>query len=277
MCEVVLKQLTFFSFVLLSVTSGVAVGQTSNAALDGSKNLALSQEAHWGLGLGIVLSPSIYAGGDLRVLALPLVTYEGERFFLRGISGGVHLLKRDGFTVDSILSYRTDGIDRDDFGVSELAERGINRALLSDRDNGLDMGLSAIWRGEMGQVELGVKTDITGASNGHEAIVKYGYPFRWGRTSLVPNVGVSFMSKKLANYYYGTLPEEVARGVINYQPGSTSVPSVGINAVRPLDRNWVVIGNVTYKFLPNKITNSPLVEKDTNGSVSVFLGVSWRL
>lgn len=275
-CEVVLKQFSFLSFAVLSVISGVAIGQTSNAALDGTKNLSLAQKAHWGLGIGTVLSPSIYAGEDLRVLPLPLVTYEGERFFLRGISGGVHLVKRDRFTVDGILSYRTDGIDREDFGVSELAERGINRALLSDRDNGIDLGLSANWRSEMGRVELGIKTDVSGASKGYEALLKYGYPLQWGRTSLVPNVGVSFMSKKLANYYYGTLPEEVTRGVVNYKPGSTTVPSLGINAIRQLDTNWVIIGNATYKFLPNKITNSPLVEDDTNGSLSVFLGVSRR-
>lgn len=271
-----MKQLSFLSFVVLFVTSGVVTGQTSNAALDGTKNLTLAQEAHWGLGLGTVLSPSIYAGEDLRVLPLPLVTYEGERFFLRGISGGVHLLKRDSFTVDGILSYRTDGIDRDDFGVSELAERGINRALLSDRDNGIDLGFLANWRGEMGQLDLGIKTDVSSASKGHEAILKYGYPFQWGRTSLVPNAGVSFMSKQLSNYYYGTLPEEVARGVINYKPGSTTIPSLGLSVIRPLDTNWVVIGNATYKFLPNKITNSPLVEEDKDGSLSVFLGVSRR-
>lgn len=238
-------------------------------------SLASAQQApRWGLGVGAAVSDSVYAGEGTRVTPFPLLSYQGERFYWRGIQGGAHLVKRGGFSLDATLSARFDGIDRDDFGVLELAGRGIDRALLEDRDDGFDLGLAGSWRGAMGQLDLGVKGDITSTSKGHEVNLSYSYPVQWGATRIAPNIGVSHLSKKLANYYYGTLPEEVARGVASYQPGSAAVARIGIDVMRPFAGNWVFIGNIAYRKLPSKLADSPLVEKDKDGAVSAFIGVS---
>ncbi|SEN06920.1 outer membrane protein [Duganella sp. CF517] len=254
-------------FAVLSAVSTVATAQDGGAGQP-------SQAPRWGLGVGAAVSDSVYAGEGTRVTPFPLVSYEGERLFWRGISGGAHLLRSGGFTLDATLSARVDGIDRDDFGRTELAARGVDRSLLEDRDDGADLGLAGGWRGAAGQVEVGVKGDITSASKGYEASLKYGYPVQWGRTKITPNVGVSHLSKKLANYYFGTLPQEVARGLVDYRPGSATVARIGIDVVRPFAERWVFIGNVSYKRLPGKLADSPLVEKDTDGVVSAFIGVS---
>jgi outer membrane protein len=167
-----------------------------------------------------------------------------------------------------------DGIDRSDFGRRELADRGIDRSLLEDRDDAIDMGIAATWTGGLGQLELAVKSDISDASDGYEAGLKYGYPIQWGRSSVTPGVGISYLSKKLANYYYGTLPGEVDRGVVDYRPGSATVQRVGLDFARPFAERWVFIANATYEHLPGKITDSPLVDKDTNGAMSAFIGIS---
>ena len=85
----------------------------------------------------------------------------------------------------------------------------------------------------MGQLELEVKGDISGASKGYEAGLKYAYPYQVGRTRISPHVGVAYLSNKLANYYYGTLPLEVAHGVVDYKPGSATVPRIGVDVMRP--------------------------------------------
>jgi outer membrane protein len=36
----------------------------------------------------------------------------------------------------------------------------------------------------------------------------------------------------------------------------------------------MLLGFAQYKLLPDKITDSPLIERDTNGSASVFVGFS---
>ena len=248
----------------------------------GAANLASAQQQQqqqqqpprWSLGLGSAVSDGVYAGEGNRITPFPLLSYEGERFFWRGISGGAHLLKTREFSLDATLSARFDGMDRDDFGTAELAERGINRALLADRDDGLDLGMALAWRGAAGQLSLAVKADISGASKGAETTLQYAYPIQWGATRVSPNIGVTHLSKKMANYYYGTLPEEVARGVRDYKPGSAALPRIGVDVLRPFAQRWVFIGNLSYQKLPGKISDSPLLEKDTDGKVSAFIGVA---
>jgi MipA family protein len=228
----------------------------------------------WGLGVGMAARTDIYAGESTKLRAVPLISYQGEKFFWRGISGGYHLLSRDGFTFDATLGARLAGIKKDDFGLAELAARGINRNLLEDRDGGLDLGIAGSFKGQMGVVELALKADVSGASKGYEASAKYGYPLQWGSTTITPNIAVSHYSAKLANYYYGTLDTEVARGVVNYKPGSAVIPRVGIEVMRPFADKWILAGGLSYSALPNKMRNSPLVDRDANGVTSVFVGVS---
>lgn len=228
----------------------------------------------WGLGLGVVSKSSVYAGEDSTAKVVPLINYESDTFFFRGIGGGYHLLDRDGFKLDATLGFRLNGIKKEDFGSAQLATRGINRNLLEDRDNGLDLGIAASFSGRMGEVELAMKTDVSGASKGFETSAKYGYPMQFGSTSITPNVSISHYSKKLANYYYGTLDSEVARGVVNYKPGSTVIPSIGVELMRPFGENWMLMGNLSYSALPSRITDSPLLDKDTSGVTSVFVGIS---
>jgi outer membrane protein len=228
----------------------------------------------WGIGVALGGRSSVYAGESSNTFLAPLISYRGEKFFWRGISGGYHLLDRDGLELDATLGVRFDGIKRDDFGVAALAARGINRNLLDDRDDGLDLGIAGSYKGRMGVVELALKADVSGASKGFETTAKYGYPLHWGSTMLTPHIGISHYSKKLANYYYGTLDTEVARGVVNYKPGSAVIPRVGLDLMRPFADKWMLVGGLSYSALPSKITNSPLVDRDTNGVTSMFVGVS---
>jgi outer membrane protein len=228
----------------------------------------------WSLGLGVGARTGLYAGESSKATLVPLISYQGEKFYWRGISGGYHLLDRDGFKLDATLGARLNGIEKNDFGAAELAARGINRDLLEDRDNGLDLGIAGSFKGRMGVVELALKADVSGTSKGFETSAKYGYPLQWGSTSITPNVAISHYSKKLANYYYGTLDSEVARGVVNYKPGSAVIPRIGVDVMRSFGDKWMLMGGLSYSALPSKISNSPLVDKDTNGVTSVFVGVS---
>ncbi|MNV36488.1 MltA-interacting protein precursor [compost metagenome] len=230
--------------------------------------------SRWGVGLGLSVSNSPYAGEGTKTTALPLLQYEGERFFLRGLTGGAHLYRSQTFGLDAIASVRTDGINATDFGAAELARNGIDRNLLEDRDNGLDLGLSGTWRTNAGDFQLSAKADVTGASEGFELTAKYSRDFTVGRGRLTPSIGVSYLSKDSANYYFGTLKEEVARGVVDYKPGAVTIPKIGLTYIHPIGQQWRLMTGVQYKFLPNKVSASPLLKADTKGEGSVVLGIS---
>ena len=228
----------------------------------------------WSLGAGVMIKDSPYAGEGTDVQPIPLVSFEGERFYLQGITAGWRFIETDAFELSAIGKFRFDGFTVDDLGRSELAANGIDYRLLEDRDMGFDVGVGMAWKGRAGELELELLADATGTSKGHELSLQYGYPFEIGRGQLTPSIGVTWMSKDLANYYYGTLDKEVARGVVDYKPGSAAVPKIGLQYFRPLGEKWSVMAFADYSRLPDELADSPLLEPDTNGTASVFIGFS---
>ncbi|MGO1001149.1 MipA/OmpV family protein [Lysobacter sp. CA196] len=230
--------------------------------------------SRWSVGIAAGVRTEVYAGEGNHSRVVPFAGYEGERFYWRGLDAGYHLLKRDGFVLDGFIAGRLDAMDADDFGAAALARRGIDRNLLEDRDDSIDAGLAASWRGAAGEVTLALKADIADKSGGYEADLSYNYPFQAGGMLFTPSVGVSVWSKDLANYYYGTLDEEIARGVVSYRPGSVAIPHAGIMLAKPFAKKWRFIANLSYQVLPDEIQDSPLVEDGTEGVGSVFMGLS---
>ncbi|MGH8082913.1 MAG: MipA/OmpV family protein [Lysobacter sp.] len=230
--------------------------------------------SNWSLGLAAGGRNELYAGEGSHIRVIPLLGYEGERFYFRGLTAGYHLVTSDSFVLDGFISGRLDAMDKKDFGRRELARRGINRDLLEDRDDSIDAGVSASWRGSAGEVQLELKADVADVSGGYQADLSYRYPMQAAGWLFTPAAGVSILSKDLANYYYGTLDKEVARGVVSYRPGSATIPYVGVTVAKPFAEKWRFIANLTYQVLPDEITDSPLVAENTDGVGMAFFGVS---
>ncbi|MBA3929955.1 MAG: MipA/OmpV family protein [Xanthomonas sp.] len=228
----------------------------------------------WGVGLGAMIKDSPYAGEGTSVQPIPLVSYEGDRFYFRGITAGWRFIDTDSFELGAMGKLRFDGFKVDDLGRVELARNGIDYRLLEDRDMGIDLGLGMKWKGRGGELEMELLADATGTSKGQSLSLEYGYPITLGKGQLTPKVGVTWQSKDLTNYYYGTLPEEIARGVVNYKPDAVTIPHVGVSYFRPLGEKWSVISFASYSSLPDEITDSPLLKPDTDGRASVFIGFS---
>jgi outer membrane protein len=227
------------------------------------------------IGVGVVAADNAYVGRDNQVTPFPLIQYEGERFFFRGIMGGVHLVQSGGLTLDAIVTTGFNNIDANDFSASALARRGIDRNDLQDRERSINAGVAATWKSPAGQLQFQAKTDISGTNEGQEYSLRYGYALRMSGFTITPTLGATFLSRKVANYYYGIHPAEVARGVPSYQPGGSLIPELGVSMVRPIGANWALMINAQYRALPDKISNSPLV--DGNKAASLFVAVSRAL
>lgn len=227
----------------------------------------------WALGIGAVASDSPYAGEGTRVVPVPLVSYQGEKFFFQGIRAGWQFIRNDAFELATIAQFRFDGFDIDDLSRQQLAANGLDYRQLEDRDHSLDAGVTAKWMGAAGEIELELLADVTDRSGGQQFSLQYGYPFHWGQTMVTPNIGATWLSKDSANYYYGTLDEEVARGALDYKPDSVTIPYVGVNVMRLLGKHWSAFAFVKYNMLPDEIKDSPFLEPDTDGSASILIGV----
>lgn len=231
----------------------------------------------WAIGVGAAAIDSPYAGEGSRVRPLPLVSYEGEHMFLRGISGGVHLYQSHQFTFDAILSARLYGFDIDDLGHSELLANGLDSGLLSDRDDGVDAGFRTTFESSWGAISLEAVHDISDANDGYEISLDYRHTWQFDRTSFTANTGASWMSSDLAGYYFGVLDEEVTRGVAEYSPGSAVVPRIDLTLMHPIGSSkWQLLGSVEYQFLPSELRESPLLESHQDGVGRLVLGLRRR-
>src|SRR5688500_15361362 len=242
------------------------------AAFSVSSASADESSSQWGLGLGAVVSDNPYAGRRTRYRPFPLISYDSDRLFFEGITAGVHLLDTSTLEIDLIAEANLDGIDAEDLGTRELAQNGIDRALLEDRKDSADVGFDVSFSGRFGELKFQALADVLDASGGYEASVSYGYPFALSqRLVLTPNVGAKWQSADRADYYYGILDEEVARGVPTYRPGSVVIPEVGLDLKYSLAERWLLLGNAKYRTLPGKVEDSPLL--DSGQSIRFFIGV----
>lgn len=259
-------------FTLLAGASGSAMAQS--APSDDDDGAPEGPRSPWGLGIGAVASDSPYAGEGTRIIPVPLISYEGEKFFFQGIRAGWQFIENDSFELAAIAQFRPDGFDIKDLSRAQLAANGLDANLLEDRDDSLDVGVTATWSGRLGELEIELLSDVTDQSGGQEYSLQYGYPLHLGPTIVTPNVGVTFLSDDMANYYYGTLDEEVARGVLDYKPDASTIPHVGVNVMRFFGKHWTFLAFLKYSFLPDEIKDSPFLEPDSDGTVSALIGVS---
>lgn len=227
----------------------------------------------WALGVGAVASDSPYAGEGMRVVPIPLISYQGEKFFFQGIRAGWQFIRNDAFELAAIAQLRFDGFNIDDLSRRQLAANGLDYRQLEDRDHSLDAGVTAKWIGRAGELEIELLTDATDRSGGQQFSLQYGYPMHWGQTMVTPHIGATWLSDDMANYYYGTLDEEVARGAVDYRPDAVTIPYVGVNLMRSLGTDWSAIAFLKYSVLPDEIKDSPFLEPDSNGTASILIGV----
>lgn len=242
---------------------------------EGDRAIAAEPPAddRWTLGVAVAARDSAYAGEGVRVRPFPYVGYEGERVYWRGVTLGVHLLRTERFVLDAVVAGRFDGFDRGDLGRPELADNGVDADRLADRDDAVDAGLAARWSWGEQELHLRALADVTDTSGGYELSADYGYRFRFGRSAIVPGVGVRWLSEDLADYYYGVRAEETFAGTA-YRADAALVPHVGVAFSRPLAGAWRLQGLLQYEWLPDELADSPLLERDASGSGRVMIGVT---
>src|SRR6185436_17015597 len=105
---------TVMVFALLAVVSTGAMAQATPPS-DGSPTED-GPPRRWGLGVGAIAKNSPYAGEGTRVQPIPLISYEGEHFFFRGITAGWQVVGNGTFELAAIAQARFDG-----FEISELS------------------------------------------------------------------------------------------------------------------------------------------------------------
>ena len=99
-------------------------------------------------------------------------------------------------------------------------------------------------------------------STGGEALARLSKGFQVGSFRLTPQIQANWISNDLGNYEFG-VPLDAAtplRPAYDVH-GSTSY-EVGLSSFIELTEDWRIVLDIAAEFLPEEITNSPIVADD---------------
>ena len=234
---------------------------------------------HWNfsvaLGAGVRTNPLVN-GKDIPLIVVPQFSYYGSRFFIDNLDPGVTLLEADANTLSLVASPGYDRVffyrrDLQNIFVGGVASTAGRLPMVVVSGNGRSfvppVGFQAVpvrnpkitylagpewtfkFEGVSGQLDY--LHEITGRNHGDEIRAALGIPLGQLAGSWNANVGVTWKSAGIVNYYYGY------PGV--YEPGWALNPFAKIGFSRPLSGKWKLDAFVHVERLGDAIADSPVV------------------
>ncbi|HDG1667399.1 MipA/OmpV family protein [Kluyvera ascorbata] len=227
---------------------------TSATAVQAESKLTL------GAGVGIVEHP--YKQYDHDLYPVPVINYEGDNFWFRGLGGGYYLWN-DGTDQLSVMGYWSPMYFKPgDSDNSQLRK-------LDKRKSTVMAGISWMHHTQYGSLRTALSGDILDNSNGVVWDTAWVYRYTNGGLTLTPGIGVEWNSENQNQYYYGVSHHEAAKsGLRSYDPSNSWNPYLELTANYRFANSWSVYGTARYTRLSDEITDSPMVDKSWTGLLS---------
>ncbi len=236
-----------FLFIILFTSS------TIFAAREVSQLHLKPGDGTWSLGAGVRVGTFPYIGEDTEVDFVPLITFNGEKYFIDGTRAGYHFISNDDWLLSGYASYRFGGFNEED---SDLLD-GI------DRDDGVDGRIALTSRTRLGQFTLDVGSDISGQSNGWDAQIRWGKIYSRGNYRFRPWIGVTYEDQSLTNYYFGVNEDEARDGRPAYETDSSVELSYGLDMSYEWTNHHFLGVNIQYTGLDSTKVDSPIVTESS--------------
>jgi outer membrane protein len=225
------------------------------------------------LGAGVRSNP-LATGKNIPLVLIPQFSYYGKRFFINDLDLGFTLAENSTNTFslvaspgyDRVFFYRSDlqnifvGGLPGNAPMSAFVVRAAPGTTPSDvefppRARHITYLAGPEWTFKLSAVsgQLDVLHDVTGQHNGTEIRAALGIPLVESRGSLTANVGITWKSAAIVNYYYGST------GI--YEGGSALNPFLKLGYALPLRGKWRLSAFAEYERLGDAIAESPIVEE----------------
>ncbi len=219
----------------------------------------------WSVGVGVATEQLPYRDYDQNTAAFPIITYQGERFFIEGAKAGVFLINTDKHQLKADVHYssmRFKPSDSEDDALRELDKRKAT----------LMAGMEYQYDTSLGNVYVGLAADVLGRSDGIIVDTGYKYPLQLGKFHIEPNVGVQWHSSDYNDYYYGVSDDEAKRSALKpYRASSGVSPYVSVTSQYAFNENWKVLLFGRYEQLSSEVKDSPMTEKSYHYAVGTGL------
>ncbi len=232
-----------------------SIGEDESASIDIEVYKVLGERGRLGIGAGVIGRSSPYVGSDTTVLQpIPAITYNGERLQWLGPNVQYGLAGSGQWRLAASASYR--------IGVYEESD-SVALSGLGDRDGTVMAGLG--FRYEIpGGVNLSLRYehDVLDKIGGGAATARISKGFQAGWLRISPQLQLNWLSADLTNYDFGVPPDAATLTRPAYDTGSSISYEAGVASFIELTEDWRIIISLSAEFLPDEITNSPIVADD---------------
>jgi MipA family protein len=228
------------------------------------------------LGAGLRTNP-LFNGHSIPLLVIPQFSYYGKRFFIDNLDLGFTLAEGD---ANSLSLIATPGYDRvffyrsdfQNFFVSGI-QAGAVTAVSGDTPGAVPFpprarrvtylaGPEWTFKYQGVTAQLDLLHEATNQNRGNEIRAALGIPLFTTTSSFAANIGVTWKSAAIVNYYYG------APNI--YSAGSAFNSFAKLQYARPLVGKWRFEAFIEYERLGKAIADSPIVAE--NYVVTGFIG-----
>lgn len=233
-----------------------------------SSTFAANAESTFSLGAGVGVVETPYKQYDKKVYPVPVITWESDSFWFRGLGGGYYLWNDDADQLSVMAYYSPWHFKPGDSDNSQLRQ-------LDKRKSTLMAGLSYVHNTQYGFLRTSLAGDTLDNSNGIVWDLAWLYRYNAGALTVTPGIGVEWNSENQNEYYYGVSGSESRRsGLDSYDPNDSWNPYLELTVSYRLTDNLSVYGTGRYTHLSDEIKDSPMVDKSWAGLLST--GVTYR-
>jgi outer membrane protein len=207
------------------------------------------------------------------LVVVPQFSYYGNRFFLDNLDVGFTAAESATTTLSFIASPGYDRVffyrdDLQNIFVSGFGNPGASRpptqAPFPPRTRRITYLAGPEWTFAYHDMsgQFDILHEVTGHNHGTEVRAAMGIPLTRSAGLLQANLGVTWQSAAIVNYYFGATKI--------YQAGSVLRPFLKLAYTRPLRSQWRIDAFVQYERLGAAVADSPIVAKDY--VATVFIG-----
>jgi MipA family protein len=218
------------------------------------------------LGGGAFLQTEPYAGVDARIYPAPVVAYEGKHLYVRSAIVGYRIIAENGLMIGPLVQPRVEGFQAGDSSFLSGME---------DRDWSVDGGVNIEAVTPVGLLGVSIVSDLLGRSRGQEMEYRYLIMFPVLGFQLIPSAGLRWKSEKLVDYYFGVRPNEARPGRPAYEGEQAFDPFLRLIVRHKLTKHWSLFSDAQYEHLAGAITDSPIVDKDYQMSITAGALYGW--
>lgn len=239
------------------------------------------------VGYGYQQSPRIKSDGT-HAYILPSIAYYSDKFYLENTTLGYSLYESEKLIIDiqsklneDAFHFKIDGLKHvlmsDIFGYAPINNIGFEDA--SPRYTNITRKISYLAGIYIAvpmrftNFSIGAYQDISNVHNGHEVQAKLNHTFNFEHFAVAYEIGITYKSNELLNYYYALTPQDRQYFESTYKDDERISGHIRLITKVPLNTRWSVVAIAEYNYLAKAIQRSQLiVEKDYLG---YFFGFSY--